>query len=227
MTEFERDPGTGNRRRPPAGEAGRGGRIQLVALAISLVAGGTAAGLAAVGPTGWAGHFPDSPPPGFSGGFGQASCHACHFLGKLNDEGGSLALAGVPDRYTSGRNYTLTVTLTRPGMALGGFQLTARFEDGGAQAGRLTLPEGQAERLTIVVSDEVQYAQQLQPGTALAAADTASWQVIWTAPPAGGRVLFHVAANAADGDGAIDGDFAYTHSTGSLPALPARGGVRR
>ena len=80
--------------------------------------------------------YRDAPPPGFSSGFGEPSCHACHFSREPNEAPGRLGLRGVPDRYSPGATYAITVTLTRAGMAVAGFQLTARFTDG-AQTGRL------------------------------------------------------------------------------------------
>ena len=39
----------------------------------------------------------------------------------------------------------------------------------------------------------------------------------WTAPDRGGPVIFHVAANAADGNESAAGDFVYTASGESAP----------
>jgi hypothetical protein len=41
--------------------------------------------------------------------------------------------------------------------------------------------------------------------------------VPWTAPNGGGPVIFHAAANAADGNGSADGDFVYTATGESSP----------
>jgi hypothetical protein len=76
--------------------------------------------------------YRDGPPPGFSGGFGEQSCHACHFSAEPNQPPGAMSLSGLPERYTAGETYVITLTLSRPGMAIGGFQLTARFADSGA-----------------------------------------------------------------------------------------------
>lgn len=165
--------------------------------------------------------YRDGPPPGFAGGFGESTCHACHFEADLNIPPGSVTVSGVPEQFMPGETYPLTITLTRPGMVLGGFQVTARFEDGGAQAGTLAPGGGEAERVAVTGSGDVLYAYQRADGALPVAPDTARWVVLWTAPAespgngadadAGGRaVLFHVAANAANGDDTVDGDYVYT-----------------
>jgi hypothetical protein len=154
--------------------------------------------------------YADGAPPGFAGGFGEQSCHACHFSAEPNTAPGGVTLAGVPDAYTPGEKYTLTVALTRPGLVIGGFQLTSRFKDGGAQAGALTVPPAQAERVKIDLKGNTQYAGQRITGTTPETRDHARWTIDWTAPATRGDVLFHVAANAADKDDSAMGDFVYT-----------------
>ena len=161
--------------------------------------------------------YPEGAPPGFSGGFGEQSCHACHFHAEPNSGPGRVTIAGVPERYVAGERYTLTVTLTRPGMKLGGFQLTARAKDGGAAAGTLASAEGAKEHIGIDVQSNIQYVNQRQKGTAPASADTARWTLVWTAPQSSVPVSFHVAANAADGDGTAEGDEVYTTVVESTP----------
>jgi hypothetical protein len=133
-------------------------------------------------------------------------------------------VAGVPDAYAAGETYALTITLERPGLRMGGFQLTARFREGGAQAGSFSAPAPQAEsdRVKIEESGGVQYAGQRTAGAAPVAAGAARWTVNWTAPASGGVVLFHAAANAADGDESASGDFVYTAVREAPPAAPAR-----
>jgi hypothetical protein len=152
----------------------------------------------------------DGPPPGFSGGFGEQTCDACHFSFDVNVAPGELRVWGVPPRYASGETYPLTLELTRPGIGIGGIQLTARFEAGGGQAGSLRPATEEAGRLTISTSFDIEYAQHIRTGTAVVAADTARWTVEWTAPSEGGTVFFHAAANAADEDDSQFGDYIYT-----------------
>jgi hypothetical protein len=166
--------------------------------------------------------YRDAPPPGFSSGFGEPSCHACHFSREPNEAPGRLGLRGVPERYTPGATYPITVTLTRPGMAIAGFQFTARFTDGGLQAGTLAPARSDSARLTITIDHNIAYAYQVRAGSALAARDTASWTLLWTAPATARAVSFHAAANAANGDDTVDGDFVYTTSATTRGAPQSR-----
>ena len=153
--------------------------------------------------------YRDGPPAGFSGGFGEDHCQACHSGEKVNASPGGLTIS-APERYSSGRTYDVTITLTRPGMAIGGFQLTARFAEGGAQAGTLILGDGQQDRVKVLKDRGVQYAYHSRPGSQLTATDLVRWTLRWTAPRGRRAVLFHAAANAANGDDSQSGDFIYT-----------------
>jgi hypothetical protein len=152
--------------------------------------------------------YADGAPPGFTGGFGEAACDACHFEAALNTKPGQLTLSGVPERFVAGERYPLTITLSRPGMAMGGFQLSARMETGGAQAGTLAPGPGEEKRIK-VEPGKVQYANQRLDGTALTEPGLAKWTLVWTAPAASGAVVFHAAANAADKDEAARGDYIF------------------
>lgn len=160
--------------------------------------------------------YADGAPPGFSGGFGESSCDACHFEAAVNTPPGRVTLTGIPERYASGRAYPITITLSRPGMMTGGFQFAARFENAGAQAGTLVPGPGDEKRIKIEAG-KIQYANQRLDGTGLAEPGTAKWTVVWTAPGMPGVVQFHVAANAADKDEAARGDYVYTAAATSRP----------
>lgn len=160
--------------------------------------------------------YADGAPPGFTGGFGEQACDACHFEAALNPKPGQLTLTGVPERFAANERYPLTITLSRPGMLMGGFQLSARMENDGAQAGTLAPGPGEEKRIRIE-RGTIQYANQRLEGTSLAAPGTAEWTVVWTAPANAGSVLFHAAANAADKDEAARGDYVYTATATSRP----------
>ena len=153
--------------------------------------------------------YRDGPPAGFSGGFGEDHCQACHSGDKVNATPGRLTVS-APERYSPGKTYAVTVTLKRPGMAVGGFQLTARFEQDSAQAGALAVAVGQQDRVKVLTDRGVQYAYHSRPGTQLTETDVARWTIRWTAPAGRRAVLFHAAANAANGDDSQSGDFVYT-----------------
>ena len=159
--------------------------------------------------------YAEGAPPGFSGGFKEDSCHACHFHEDVNAAPGSVTVDGVPASYVPGQRYTLTVTLTRADMKRAGFQLTARTQDGGAQAGALAAGAADTARVKVESQGGVQYAGQSLAGAAVEDG-VARWTVEWTAPAGGSAaVVFHVSANAADGNESADGDFVYTASAES------------
>src|SRR5690606_9804465 len=123
-----------------------------------------------------------------------------------------VTLEGVPDTFTPGERYQLTVRLERAGMLRGGFQLSARASDSGVQAGTLTPGEGQEGRLKIERANDVEYANQRKEGATATSPGTFEWALTWTAPdlPSGAVVSFHVAANAANNDETAEGDFVFT-----------------
>jgi hypothetical protein len=161
--------------------------------------------------------YAEGAPPGFSGGFTEESCHACHFHEAVNAAPGRVTIAGVPPRFAAGERYELTVTLARTDMKLAGFQLTARFKDGGTQAGTLGAGPDDAARLGIETQAGIQYAGQRREGATPAAPGSARWSLVWIAPQTPGPVVFHVAANAANADETVEGDFVYTAAVESAP----------
>jgi hypothetical protein len=161
--------------------------------------------------------YAEGAPPGFAGGFKEESCHACHFHAELNSGSGRVSIEGVPARFAAGQRYTLTVTLTHAGMKRAGFQLSARFKDGGAQAGTLAPGPAEGERVKVERHGGVQYAGQKLAGSSVGAADRAQWMIEWTAPDRGGPVIFDASANAADGNESAEGDFVYTATAESAP----------
>jgi hypothetical protein len=166
--------------------------------------------------------YVEGAPPGFSGGFKEDSCHACHFHAELNSGSGRVTLAGVPASFAPGERYTVTVTLQHTAMKLAGIQLTARFADGGKQAGALSAPESDLARVRVETYEGVQYANHNKAGTSVDKDEAATWTIVWTAPLHGGPVFFHVSANAADGNGNAEGDFIYTAMARAAPAPPPR-----
>lgn len=163
--------------------------------------------------------YADGAPPGFSGGFREESCHACHFHEKVNAGPGSLVVEGVPATITPGGRYTFTVTLKSEGMKRAGFQLAARFKDNGAQAGTLVISSSDVRRVKLESQGGVVYAGHNKTGSEVTGGNT-QWSVDWVAPVFGRPVIFSVAANAADGDDRVDGDFIYTAVLEGAPSPP-------
>ena len=156
--------------------------------------------------------YKEGPLPGMTGGFGEPTCTTCHFDHPVNERSGSLRLAGLPRTYTPGRHYTITITLERPQLKLGGFELASRFARGamaGQQAGALAPLDS---RTQILQSPDglLQYVQHNRTGNRAGQPGRLEWTIRWTAPPAsGGPVVFHVAANAANDDDSPLGDYIY------------------
>jgi hypothetical protein len=73
------------------------------------------------------GAHPDRPPVAHTGGFGEPTCHACHFDFEQGRGPGRLALEGVPQPAEAGVPYEIAVVLEHRDMAAAGFQLTTRF----------------------------------------------------------------------------------------------------
>jgi hypothetical protein len=171
--------------------------------------------------------FVDGPPPATTGGFGEENCRKCHFDFELNDATGSLRLEGLPESYSPGELYTITIHLAHPKLERGGFEIAARFAAGektGNQAGSL---ESIDERTTIVSDKDgsIQYARHTRTGSAPPAKGAMNWSIRWRAPvgPAG-TVVFNAAANAANFDESPLGDYPYTFEFKTRPAgvIPRR-----
>ncbi len=165
--------------------------------------------------------YKEGPSSNMTGGFGDKSCHSCHDDNPLNPRGGSLTVAGVPSRYTTGQTYPITVTLARDGMRRGGFEIAARFASGplkGKQAGAWRLLD---ERVQLVPSQKdpsLQFVQHNTLGSRAPTAGANSWTIEWTAPiPAAGPVQFNVAGNATNDDASPLGDYIYLKALRSGP----------
>jgi hypothetical protein len=150
---------------------------------------------------------PDHIDGAFTGGFGEQTCRSCHFDYDLNMDGGSLSIQGVDEPYKPGASIPVTVTVQSKQLEIGGFQLTARFEDG-TQAGSFEW-DGDRMMFTPSISDEVKYLQHSAEGTKSTDEHEVSWSFTWIAPETGDPVIFNVAANAGNYDDSSFGDWIY------------------
>ena len=165
----------------------------------------------------------DGPPPAHAGGFGEDTCHACHFENDLDAPGGTLAISGLPDTLDPSETYRITVSLERADMRRAGFQLVARMSDGddaGAPAGTLQALDGDGRVQVVTAPDGATYAQHTEPGTTLTGPGATSWTVAWRPAASNIAVTFHAAANAANDDASEFGDFIYTASASTRSAIP-------
>ena len=152
-----------------------------------------------------AGRYPENPPPAHTGGFGEPTCLECHFDGELNPPGGHLYLNGVGSAVKPGTANRLEVLLEKEDMERAGFQLSARFPDG-RQAGELNSMD---ECVKVDTTGGIQYVRQTMAGTELQSKGTTRWSFEWHAPVDTAGIVFHLSANAANGDASAFGDAIY------------------
>jgi len=167
--------------------------------------------------------YSDRPPPAMTGGFGEATCHKCHFGSPLSESSESLKV-DAPPRFEAGKTYVITVRLVRAGTKNSGFQLSARFKDTGHQAGGLRPMDGR----TAVVpgeSNPVRYIQHTREGIELTGTGEAEWRFQWEAPRRGAPVVMHVAANAGNRDDSEFGDSIHTREL-TISPLPDKTEVK-
>lgn len=152
--------------------------------------------------------YAEHPPLGHTGGFGEPTCHACHFGGEVNGGEGTLAVTGLPPSVRPGHSYRFAVRLSAE-MKRAGFMLAIRTADG-TQAGQLSPVDTARAAVHRVDSTGVEYAHHTLAGTELRRPNRAAWQLQWTAPATvGDSVVVHVAANAANDDASAFGDDIY------------------
>src|SRR5262245_49504169 len=167
--------------------------------------------------------YREGPLPAMTGGFGEKTCATCHFDNPVNDPAGSLGVEGVPAAYAPGREYPITIVVRHSEAKRAGFELAVRFADGagkGHQAGTLRAPDARTQ-IVSVPGDSIRYIQHTKLGSDLVGPHEGRWTIYWTAPsPAGGRVVFHVAGNAANDDASALGDFIYTTTRSSAAPTP-------
>jgi hypothetical protein len=156
--------------------------------------------------------YEDGAPGGYTGGFGEDDCSACHADNERNAAGGALFVDGLPAVYVPGRVYPISIVLTHPELASAGVQLSMRYTDG-SDAGLLEGTTGELEPLADGDTTYLQHSRAALPDDA----HNVRWQLLWRAPLRPGRVLLHVAANAANDDRSALGDFVYTAEQQSEP----------
>jgi hypothetical protein len=149
--------------------------------------------------------YPDQTPPAHTGGFGEQTCATCHFS-DVRDAAPVLSVSGLPPLFTPGEQYTLTLTVTDPGVPRAGFQMSARFLEApceACQAGELPPGDG----LLRSEQDGITYLSQREAASWLRNRD--GWQVVWRAPEQAGTVVFDIVLNLSDGDESPLGDQIY------------------
>jgi hypothetical protein len=166
--------------------------------------------------------FKEGPYPNVTGGFGEQTCHLCHLDNPINAPGGAITLDGIPAAFAPGQTYPITVTISRPGLRRGGFEIAARFAGGklkGRQAGAWRLDDLRAQLIPGAVDKALTFVQHNQIGSRAVTPGANSWTMEWTAPGApAGVVQFNAAANASNNDDSPLGDYIYVKAVRSAPA---------
>lgn len=157
--------------------------------------------------------FSSGPPNGFCGDPpGFSNCTVCHTSFPVNSGAGSLSVAGLPETYTFGELYALTVSIEDPDPARmrWGFELTVITESTGLQAGVLANTSANTQ-VSAGAGTARDYIKHTSAGTFMGQPDGASWNIQWTAPTEDvGAVHFYFASNAANGNSTNQGDYIYT-----------------
>lgn len=156
------------------------------------------------------------PAPGLTGAPGESDCSSsgCHTGNDINSALGMLTISGLPAVYRPDQEINLTVRLSQPSRQRFGFEMTA-VDDRGRKAGDLIVTDAvRTQKITtFIVSGPRDYLFHTELGTIPNGTNQGSWNVRWKAPSQSvGRVTFHVAGNAANGNGAQTGDFIYVTS---------------
>src|SRR5919205_1472943 len=153
--------------------------------------------------------YSSAPPAGYTHAPGELDCSECHTTPAQSS--GTLAL-GVPDKYTPGQTYDITVTHASndPTRVRWGFEMTA-LDSADQKAGSFA----PSDDLTRVVNNEGpfparEYVEHTSKGTFAGQQSGAGWTFRWTAPAEDvGPVTFYLAGNQANGDGNSSGDNIY------------------
>jgi hypothetical protein len=168
------------------------------------------------------------PPPAMTGGFGEPTCHSCHFDNP--EERGpdtaerALLLLGLPERYEPGQAYVLSIELRHPDLRRAGFELAARFATGDAAARDAGLLSSMGSRTatTRFGTPAISYIHHTDGGTRVEEPGSARWEFEWRAPESSlAPVVFHFTGNAANDDDSELGDRIFVRSV-TVPPAPEK-----
>ena len=154
--------------------------------------------------------YSGGPDPGATGGFKEPTCHqsGCHDSFDLNAGSsaglGDLLISGFPEHYEPGTTYPVTLAISHTqDRRYWGFQLAARLQSTGAQAGQLQPVDSGTQ---VQEKDGIRYFAHSLDGI-----DTNTFEFTWVAPAKGaGPVVINAAGNAADGGGSPLDDYIYS-----------------
>lgn len=138
--------------------------------------------------------YPDGAPWGHAGTPQTDNCAACHWDNEVETAASRLQIDGLPEHFTPGTRYELTVRLVDAG-PVNGFQLVAS--------------EGELVSVSQATQSQNQAVRSTEP--------TGVWRVDWIAPAHAAPVQFWLAVNDANGDASEFGDRILLWEFESLP----------
>lgn len=158
--------------------------------------------------------FSSGPPSEHTGGFNENTCVECHIGTALNGGPGRVTITGAPSTYTSGTVYPITVRVEDPNQRRWGFEMSARVQASGTQAGSLAPTNNQTQ--LVPTFNGIQYIAHTLAGTRAGTTGGVNFTFNWTAPnTSAGTVIFNAAGNAANNSGTENGDRIYSTSVTS------------
>ncbi len=155
--------------------------------------------------------FSDGPPPARTGAPGELTCYNgyCHNSFLLNSGPAEtfLKIDAPEAAYVAGETYIIRPTVLSPSMQRFGFQLQAVDETNKTSVGQFAFDSTEVQLL------DNQGRIYITHSLAKTVADSAAWELAWTAPAAGtGVVNFYAAFVASDNSGNRSGDYVYTQN---------------
>ena len=154
--------------------------------------------------------YPNNPPNAVTGAPGEGTCRNCHTSYPLNFGAGNVDILGIPDAIIPGETYQLQVKVSHPTLTRWGFEVTAKFSNN-TQAGSFDITNN--NHTLSGTQSGITYIKQRSAGTFSGQAESATWDMDWTAPDMiTSDVTFYasgVSSNSASGN---SGDYVYTTS---------------
>jgi hypothetical protein len=150
----------------------------------------------------------------------EMTCQSCHASSPLNPD--ALGRVRLPERWEPGRRYPLVLRVEHPGAdrQRWGFQLTAVDAHTLLGAGRLVASDPETTQVIDGGFAEREYVEHTEAGTGIGRHGGMQWSFDWIAPAAGsGEVAFFAVVNAANGDGAKEGDWIFATAPSPLATL--------
>ena len=194
-------------------------------LTLRVAAVSLAAGIGIAGFAGRLSHrveaFSSGPPAGYTSAPGEDNCTECHTSFPVNSGEGSVSISGLPHDYLPGQQVQVHVTTADPQALIFGFQVTA-VDQTGSTVGTFSVPVVPVPKTQItkgtIGSGDRQYVEQTTNGLfdpMIQGSNT--WTFTWTTPVRRtGKITFYASGNAANSNGAPNGDYIYTASRPTL-----------